>query len=77
MFVIRVVTRATLIGLGEQPRSARTLGVPDEPAPTLVRTARGRLGLDGHDARLQALPLPGIAVPRRARAIPLQVAMPA
>jgi len=51
--------------------------VPDEPAPTLVRTARGRLGLDGHDARLQALPLPGIAVPRRPRAIPLQVAVPA
>jgi hypothetical protein len=43
---IAVITRSTLMGLGEQPRSARGLGVPDEPAPVLVRTARGRLGLD-------------------------------
>ena len=69
---VAVVTRSTLIGLGEQPRSARSLGVPDELAPALVRTARGRLGLDGHDARLQALPLPGMPAPvrRRVRVLP-------
>jgi hypothetical protein len=75
---VAVVTRSTLIGLGEQPRSARSLGVPDELAPALVRTARGRLGLDGHDARLQALPLPGILTPirRRVRVAPQPVALP-
>ena len=74
---IAIVTRSTLIGLGERPRSARTLGVPDEPAPALVRTARGRLGLDGHDARLQALPLLALPVRRRARVVPQPAAMPA
>jgi len=43
---IAVVTRATLIGLGEQPRSARALGVADVPTPAMVRTARRGLGLD-------------------------------
>jgi len=62
---IAVITRSTLIGLGEQPRSARALGVPDEPGPALVRTARGRLGLD--ESR-QALPLPEMPAPRRQRA---------
>lgn len=43
---IAVVTRATLIDLGEQPRSARSLGVADAPTPEMVRTARRGLGLD-------------------------------
>ena len=66
---VAVVTRSTLIGLGEQPRSARSLGVPDQPAPELVRTARGRLSL-GESA--QALPLPGMPEPirRRVRIMP-------
>jgi hypothetical protein len=66
---VAVVTRSTLIGLGEQPRSARSLGVPDQPAPELVRTARGRLSLG---ERVQALPLPGMPEPvrRRVRVMP-------
>jgi hypothetical protein len=66
---VAVVTRSTLIGLGEQPRSARSLGVPDQPAPELVRTARGRLSLS---ERVQALPLPGMPEPvrRRVRVMP-------
>jgi hypothetical protein len=66
---VAVVTRSTLIGLGEQPRSARNLGVPDQPAPELVRTARGRLSL-GESA--QTLPLPGMPTPvrRRVRIMP-------
>jgi hypothetical protein len=71
---VAVVTRSTLIGLGEQPRSARSLGVPDQPAPELVRTARGRLSL-GEGA--QALPLPGMGTPRRARTALQAVAVPA
>jgi hypothetical protein len=69
---VAVVTRSTLIGLGEQPRSARNLGVPDRPAPELVRTARGRLSL-GESA--QALPLPGMPQPirRRVRVRPVPV----
>jgi hypothetical protein len=45
------------------------LGVPDQPAPELVRTARGRLSL-GESA--QALPLPGMPEPirRRVRIMP-------
>jgi len=64
-----VITRSTLIGLGEQPRSARSLGVPDQPAPELVRTARGRLSLG---EGMQALPLPGMPEPvrRRVRVMP-------
>jgi hypothetical protein len=66
---VAVVTRSTLIGLGEQPRSARNLGVPDQPAPELVRTARGRLSLG---ESTQALPLPGMPEPirRRVRIMP-------
>jgi hypothetical protein len=71
---VAVVTRATLIGLGEQPRSARSLGVPDEPPPELVRTARGRLSLG---ESLQALPLPGMGTPRRVRAALQAVAVAA
>jgi len=42
---IATITRATLIGLGEQPRSARSLGVADVPTPEMIRTARRGLGL--------------------------------
>lgn len=76
---IAVVTRSTLIGLGERPRSARTLGIPDEPAPALVRTARGRLGLNGRDGRRQTLALPEIPpmpARRRARMVMLPVMAP-
>jgi len=55
---IAVVTRATLIGLGEQPRSARALGVADVPTPAMVRTARRGLGLDeAGEVRVPALKL--------------------
>jgi hypothetical protein len=63
---IAVVARSTLIGLGEQPRSARAMGIPDKPTPVLVRTARGRLGLD--ESR-QALPLPEMPARRQARMV--------
>jgi len=43
---IATVTRATLVGLGEQPRGARALGVADAPSAPVVRAARARLGLD-------------------------------
>lgn len=43
---IATVVRASLIGLGEQPRGARDLGVVDDPSAELVRTARRGLGLD-------------------------------
>jgi hypothetical protein len=73
---IAIVTRSTLIALGERPRSARMPGVPDEPAPVLVRTARGRLGLvqgaasliaEGPDGDHRALPLSEMAQPRQTR----------
>ncbi len=43
---IATVTRAALVGLGEQPRGARALGVADAPSAPIVRAARARLGLD-------------------------------
>ena len=68
---IASVARATLIGLWEQPRSARRLGIPDEPPEPLVREIRRR--------RFEAeeMPeLPGLdAVPRRPR--PAMQAAPA
>jgi hypothetical protein len=44
------VVRASLIGLGERPRQARTLGVVDEPTGEMVRQARRGLGLAVEDA---------------------------
>ncbi len=68
---IAIVARATLIGLGEQPRSARRLGIPDAPPEPLVREIRRR--------RFEAeeMPeLPGLdAAPRRPR--PAMQAAPA
>lgn len=43
---IATISRATLLGIGERPRSARLLGVEDEPTPAMIRTAR-RLVLPG------------------------------
>jgi hypothetical protein len=40
---LAVVTRATLLDLGLAPRSARTLGIPEQPTPGLVQRARARL----------------------------------
>jgi len=52
------ITRATLIGLGEQPRSARSLGVADAPTPEMIRTARRGLGL-GEEIEMPELELRG------------------
>jgi hypothetical protein len=46
---IATVTRATLVGLGEQPRGARALGVADAPSVPAIRAARARLGLEEID----------------------------
>jgi hypothetical protein len=43
---IATVTRSTLVGLGEQPRGARSLGVADAPSVPAIRAARARLGID-------------------------------
>ena len=88
---IAIVTRSTLISLGERPRTARALGVPDEPAPVLVRTARGRLGLvqgaaslvaEEPDGNRRTLPLSEMARPRQTRislpkSQPIAVTIPA
>lgn len=42
---IAIITRQTLIGIGETPRSARDMGVPDVITPVELRQARQRLGL--------------------------------
>lgn len=42
---VALVARSTLIGLGESPRSARAMGVPDMPDPAAIRAARDLLGL--------------------------------
>lgn len=43
---IATVTRATLLNLEEEPRSARELAIPDSLDETTVRAARTELGLD-------------------------------
>jgi hypothetical protein len=43
---IAVVTRATLLTLGTEPRSARALGVADRPEEGTIRAARESLGLN-------------------------------
>lgn len=42
---IAIITRQTLIGIGETPRSARDMGVPDMVTSVELRGARQRLGL--------------------------------
>ncbi len=43
---IATVTRQTLVDLGQRPRSARDLGVPDEPTPGDLYLARRQLRFD-------------------------------
>lgn len=43
---VAILSRDVLVRLGDNPRSARDLGIPDTPAPDLIRTARRTLTLD-------------------------------
>lgn len=52
---IATVTRSTLIGLGDRPRSARKVGVPDVVTPEIVRTARGRLGILAENVEVETI----------------------
>lgn len=54
---VATVIRSSLIGLGESPRSARELGIPDVPAAELVRTARRGLGLVSNDVEIESTPV--------------------
>jgi len=60
---VATLTRATLLDLGEQPRSARSLGVAEAPSEAAVMQARRTLGVE---AAAEA-----VALPAR-RDIPLQ-----
>jgi hypothetical protein len=42
---VAILTRSSLVDLGETPRSARDLGVPDVPTDNAVRRSRESLGL--------------------------------
>jgi hypothetical protein len=42
---VAILTRNSLVDLGESPRSARSLGVPDIPTDAVVRRSRESLGL--------------------------------
>ena len=42
---VAILTRSSLVDLGETPRSARSLGVPDVPTDIAVRRSRESLGL--------------------------------
>jgi hypothetical protein len=42
---VAILTRSSLVDLGETPRSARNLGVPDVPTDVAVRKSRESLGL--------------------------------
>jgi len=48
---VAILTRLSLVDLGETPRSARSLGVPDAPTDAVVRRSRESLGLamEGED----------------------------
>lgn len=54
---IATVTRASLIGLGQRPRRARSLGVADAPTDEMVRRARRGLGLAGSE-QAEEVPIP-------------------
>ncbi len=43
---IGVLTRASLLALGDTPRSGRSIGIPSVPANGMLRQARESLGLD-------------------------------
>jgi hypothetical protein len=55
LHAIATTTRATLLDLGEEPRSARILGIPDYPTDSAVRQARAEIGLDLDATQLAAL----------------------
>jgi len=42
---VGTVARSSLISIGEEPRSARDVGIADAPSPVEIRTARADLGL--------------------------------
>ena len=65
---IATVVRASLIGLGEKPRGARSLGVADEPTPEMVRRARRGLGLEDEEGAIVELPFPSFRQARLAEA---------
>lgn len=46
LHAIALTTRATLLDLGEEPRSARDVGISDYPTDSAVRQARAEIGLD-------------------------------
>lgn len=60
---IAVVTRASLLALGEDVRKPRALSVPDDPPAALVRAARAGLGLAPTDAPDE--PAPALSRPAR------------
>jgi hypothetical protein len=55
LHAIATATRATLLDLGEEPRSARILGIPEYPTNSAVRQARAEIGLDLDATQLTAL----------------------
>jgi hypothetical protein len=52
---VAILARSSLIDLGETPRSARSLGVPDVPTSVSVRRSRESLGLELEDATVEKL----------------------
>ena len=52
---VAILTRSSLVDLGETPRSARSLGVPDVPTSASVRRSRESLGLELEDATVEKL----------------------
>jgi len=42
---IGILTKVTLMSLGDEPRNIRNIGIPIEPTPILVRQARKELGI--------------------------------
>ena len=68
---VSTVARSSLIAIGEEPRSAREVGVSDAPSGTEIRAARVDLGLIvGDDAATEA-------TPRRGRRMDEMSAIPA
>lgn len=54
---IGTIARATLLDLDEEPRSARDLGVADEPTAEMVRTARRELDIETQPQLIDTEPL--------------------
>jgi len=48
---IGILTRSSLVALGNAPRAARGLGIPETPTETMVRKARRSLGMNGAPAQ--------------------------